>query len=470
MGLTKIIATVGPASCSTSVLRAIIEEGVDVIRLNFSHGSHDDHEKMYKKVRDVASQTGKYIGIMQDISGPKIRIGEIKTSPLILDEGDELIMTCDENADGSGNRVFVSCPGFSNEVKKGDRIFLADGLLEVEVKDSSNGEVKAEVIDGGELTSKKGVNLPMTKLSLPSLTEKDKIDVEFGLRLGVDMMALSFVRDPKDIEQFRDFMKKSGRIVPIIAKIEKPEAIEKIDAIIEIADGVMIARGDLAIEIPLQKVPAIQKEIIKKARRAHRPVIVATQMLESMIVEERPTRAEVTDVASAVFDGAGAVMLSGETAIGKHPQKVVKLMEDIISEAEKTAYSPTGDLAIYNDFNVEFSVATSAVTMANTLNAKAVFALTLSGRSAELLSCQRPSLPIIAFSPSDDTLKKLSLYFGVYPVGVVFHDRFSDILKECVRRAKEENFVRSGDYVIVTAGYPFEEKVQTNLVHALMIP
>jgi len=470
MRLTKIVATIGPASNNDEMIKKLIESGMNVARLNFSHGTYDDHKQTFNKLRCVSRELKKHVGILQDLSGPKIRVGVIKDQGITLNEGDILTLSQKESDDGTNNRVFIKLPNFSVEVKPGERILLADGLLELEVKEINNTDVVTKVIDGGILSSHKGVNLPQTRLSLPSLTEKDKNDLEFGLKLGVDMVALSFVRTPDDIRNLKELMHKLGKDLPVIAKIEKPEALNRIDEILEVADGIMIARGDLAIETPLEKVPIIQKELIKKARAAHKLVIVATQMLESMTNEERPTRAEITDVANAVFDGTGAVMLSGETAVGKHPDKVVSQMVKIVKEAELAAYTPHGDIAHYLDrFSVELATANSTATMANALKAKAVFALTMSGRSASLLSCQRLGIPIIAFSAQNKTLKKMSIYFGVHSVEIQLFEQLDEVIAECVKRAKEENLVKPGDYVVVTAGYPFEEKTETNLVHAFKI-
>ncbi|OFZ26297.1 MAG: pyruvate kinase [Bdellovibrionales bacterium RIFOXYB1_FULL_37_110] len=470
MRLTKIVATIGPASNTDEMIKKLIEAGMNVARLNFSHGTYDDHKQTFNKIRSISRDMKKHIGILQDLSGPKIRVGVIKDNGISLAEGDTLILSQNESDDGTNNRVYIKLQNFHQEVKPGERILLADGLLELEVQDIDQTDVITKVLDGGLLSSHKGVNLPQTKLSLPSLTQKDKLDLEFGLKLGVDMVALSFVRTPDDIRNLKELIAKAGKDLPVIAKIEKPEALDRINEILFVADGIMIARGDLAIETPLEKVPIIQKELVRKARTAHKLVIVATQMLESMTVEERPTRAEITDVANAVFDGTGAVMLSGETAVGKHPDKVVSQMVKIVKEAEKTAYSPHGDIAPYTDNqNIELAAANSSATMANAIKAKAVFALTMSGRSASLLSCQRLGIPVIAFSAQNKTLKKMSILFGVHAVEIQLFEQLDEVITECVKRAKEENLVVPGDYVVVTAGYPFEEKTETNLVHALKI-
>lgn len=470
MRLTKIVATIGPSSNSDEMLKKLITSGANVTRLNFSHGSYDEHKKTFNKIRTISRELNTHVGTLQDLSGPKIRVGKIKDPGISLNEGDTLILSQNENDDGTDNRAFIQLKDLHQEVNPGERILLADGLLEIEVKQVSGSDIITKVIDGGVLSSHKGVNLPNTKLSLPSLTEKDKRDLEFGMKLGVDMVALSFVRSAGDIIELKELMKQHGKVVPVIAKIEKPEALDHIDEILNEVDGIMIARGDLAIETPLEKVPIIQKELIKKARANHKFIIVATQMLESMTVEERPTRAEITDVANAVFDGADAVMLSGETAVGKHPAKVVQQMVKIVSEAEKTAYTPHGDIAPLDDHqSAEFAAANSTATMANALKAKAVFALTMSGRSASLLSYQRLGIPVIAFSAQNKTLKKLSPLFGIRPVEIGLFEELSEVISQCVLKAKQENIVKEGEYVVITAGYPFEEKVETNLVHAVKV-
>lgn len=469
MKLTKILATIGPASNSPEVIEQLIEAGVDVFRLNFSHGAQEEHKKVFNNIRSISKKLNRHIGILQDLTGPKIRVGEVENNALPLKDGDTLILSTNPNDKGKDQRVFISYPGLYNEVKKDEIIYLSDGIIKIKITDIQNEDIVTTVLHGGILQSKKGVNLPMAQLSISCITEKDKGDLSFGMELGVDMVALSFVRHPDDIHELRELMKGHGRVAPIIAKIERPEALEHIDQIMDVTDGVMIARGDLAIETPMEKVPTIQKQIIAKAQKCHKPVIVATQMLETMIKEELPTRAEVTDVANAVFDGADAVMLSGETAVGDHPVTVVRQMSKILLETEKSAYSTLGPNKYRDPAEIQYAVAFSAASMAEDLDAKTIITPTVSGMTAILISRHRLNIPILALSPNKETLQKMSLLFGVYSVEAETMSDLDQVIAKSIKFAKGMNFAKKGDHIIITAGYPLHGKGNTNMIKALKL-
>jgi len=474
MKLTKIIATLGPSSNSPEVIENLIDAGVDVVRLNFSHGTHEFHQNTFNIVREVARKKNKYIAILQDLSGPKIRIGKIEGDGLLLSEGDTLILTQNLNDQGQGKKIYVNYSPLVNEVKVGEKILLADGAFEIEVISLEKNEIFTKVIHGGKLTSNKGLNLPYTKLSQSALTPKDIDDVRFGLKLGVDFVALSFVRSAQDIVELRAIMKAENALTPIIAKIEKPEALKDIDQILEVTDGIMIARGDLAIETPMEQVPFVQKALIRKARRQGKPVIVATQMLESMIQSEIPTRAEVTDVAGAVFDGADAVMLSAETASGLHPVTVVKQMVKIVTEAEQHP-NPQRDFHDLEDCalstsSLEHAVASAVASMAHSLKAKVILAPTMTGRTPELISRLRLPLPIFTLCPNVKVLKKMAIFYGVHSLGVIEEaEHFSEILEVGQQKSYATGILAKGDYMIVTAGHPVSRIGQTNLIKAIQI-
>lgn len=474
MKLTKIIATLGPASNTPEMIEELIEAGIDIVRLNFSHGTHEFHQRTFDLVREAAKKKNKSIAILQDLSGPKIRVGKIAGEGIILTEGSPLILTQNLEDQGQGNKVFVSYAPLANEVKRGEKLLLADGQFEVEVADIKGNEVHTKVLHGGKLTSNKGLNLPYTKLSQSALTPKDIDDVRVGLKMGVDFVALSFVRSSQDIIELRAIMKAEGNVVPIIAKIEKPEALKDIDRILEVTDGIMIARGDLAIETPMEQVPFVQKELIRKARLQGKPVIVATQMLESMIKEELPTRAEVTDVSGAVLDGADAVMLSAETASGLHPVKVVKQMVKIVTEAERHSLH-LKDLHDFTDYtlascNIEHAVASAVASMAQSLRAKVILAPSTTGRTPELISRLRLFMPIFTLCPSEKVLRRMALFYGVFPLGMIKEaEHFSELLEVCQSEALKTGMLERGDYMIVTSGHPVSCAGQTNLIKAIQI-
>jgi pyruvate kinase len=413
---TKIIATVGPASDSADALEALIGAGVDAFRLNFSHGTHDTHRAVFRRIRDAANRVERHVAILQDLSGPKIRTGPLAgDQPLTLAEGDTLVLAAGD-APGRPGLVFTLYVPLIRSAKIGDRLLLDDGRIELTVVGRSDDTLETKVVNGGSLGAHKGINAPGVELPPSSITDKDVIDLTFGLDLGVDLVALSFVQTAEDVVRARDIVEASGRFVPLIAKIERPRAVENLAAILEIVDAVMVARGDLGLEMPLEQVPRVQKEIIRRARNAGCPAIVATQVLESMRVEPRPTRAEVSDAAHAVDQGADAIMLAGETAVGAFPVRAVRTLDAVIRDAESAgpservlpAVDPTGS-------RHGRALCEAAVTLATTGQADAIVAVTNEGRTARLLSALRPSVPVLAAAPDTQVAAALALLWGVMP-------------------------------------------------------
>jgi pyruvate kinase len=430
---TKIIATLGPASTVPEVLDALVAGGVDVFRLNFSHGTHESHGRTFRLVRETAARAGRHVGILQDLSGPKIRTGRLRGGqPLELRKGDELRLAAGDD-DGGPGRVFTPYAELIASAQPGDRLLLDDGKIELRVRERSGGELVTVVVNGGRLGEHKGINAPGVQLPAAAVTTKDEEDLKFGLALGVDMVALSFVQTPDDCHTARRIMRAANVDVPLIAKIERPQALDHLDAILRAADGVMVARGDLGLECPLEQIPRIQKTIIAHARALGRPVIVATQVLESMRTEPRPTRAEVSDAATAVDQGVDAIMLAGETAAGEYPVQAVETLSAVIRDAETVAtpgvvvgatvslFGPHGPEAPPDGFDAFRTVhgramCEAAVTLASTGQAEAIVAVTLHGKTAQLLSSLRPGASIVAVTPYDVVARRLTLYRGVLPV------------------------------------------------------
>ncbi len=466
MRRAKIVATLGPASQDLDTIRKLLELGVDVARLNFSHGSHEDHAQTLDRIRVASRQLKKAVGVLQDLQGPKIRTGPLETGKagVTLENGGEITITTAGEVVGNAHLVSTTYEHLAQDVRPGDRLLIDDGLIELRVLATDGVAARCEVVEGGWLGEHKGINLPGVALRTQALSDKDKDDLAFGISHGVDYVALSFVRSPDDIALCRREMEKAGRVVPIIAKIEKPEAIEHIDAIVEAADGIMVARGDLGVEILPERVPSIQKDVVRRANAAGKPVIVATQMLNSMIEHSRPTRAEASDVANAVWDGASAVMLSGETASGRYPLLAVQMMDRIVRETEENltqAYyqrfeevaGPAGFPAV---------IAASACHAAEDAAAVAICCFTLSGNTARLVAHGRPHVPIIAFSPDQAIRRRLSLYWGVVPKvmePVMNPDVMSDMVSE---RLLHEGHARPGDRVVLVYGSPLGIPGATN--------
>ena len=448
----KIICTIGPASEDEQTLEALIKAGMDIARLNFSHGTHEEHRQKILKIRQISKKLGKPIAILQDLQGPKIRIGKFKKAPIHLKPGDTFTITT-RDVLGDESTVSTTYKNLPHDVQIGDAILVNDGLIKLKVKSKTETDIICEVLNGGSLYDRRGINLPGVKISEPSLTEKDKDDLLFGLAQGIDYVALSFVRDAQGIYDMRAFM--TEKAVPIIAKLEKPEALENLDAIIQAADGVMVARGDLGVEISTEKVPSVQKTIIEKCLLKNKPVITATQMLDSMMVHPIPTRAEATDVANAIFDGSDAVMLSGETAFGDFPVESVRTMNSIIKESEKHPqyFRVNPDKRIENilqDFST--SICHSAYHSACEIRAKFIVVLTRSGFTALKMSNFRPEVPILALTSNHRTFRKMCLYWGVIPVFVEKEIFMSEDLKELEGVLKAGNWIKRGDKLVIVAG------------------
>ncbi|WP_457565515.1 pyruvate kinase [Caldithrix abyssi] len=448
----KIICTIGPASEDEDTLKKIIQAGMDVARLNFSHGTHEEHRQKIERIRKVAAALGKPVAIMQDLQGPKIRIGRFKNPPVNLKPGNTFTITTRPIL-GDQSQVSTTYQNLPNDVKPGDVILVNDGLIKLRVQSKNATDVVCEVVNGGSLYDRRGINLPGVHISEPSLTDKDKEDVLFGLQQGIDYVALSFVRDAESIHELRAFM--GERAVPIIAKLEKPEALENLEAIIDASDGVMVARGDLGVEISTEKVPSVQKTIIEKCMLKNKPVITATQMLDSMMVHPIPTRAEAADVANAIYDGSDAVMLSGETAFGSYPIESVKTMNNIIKESEKHQqfFRLKPDDRIENllqDFPT--SVCHSAYHSAFEIKARFIVVLTRSGFTALKMSNFRPEAPILALTTSPHTYRKMSLYWGVVPVLIENELFLTEDLSELEQMLKSGNWVKRSDRLVIIAG------------------
>ena len=468
MRLTKIIATIGPASESPAQIKALLEAGANTFRLNFSHGSLEEHQARIQTIRETAQALNRQVGILQDLCGPKIRLGDLVNGQLNLKVGDKIVLT-GRPCQGTLQKVSVSYPRLGEEVAPGEIIYIADGTVALEVLAQIDGDIEAKVIDGGVIKSHQGVNLPQSKLSVAAVTEKDIADLKAGLKMGVDWVALSFVRQAEDVLGLRKIMQEEGIVVPIIAKLERPEALENLASILAATDAVMVARGDLAIETPMERIPIWQKEIIRQARQANKVVVVATQMLESMIHEERPTRAEVADVSNAVFDGTDAVMLSGETAVGDHPALVVAQMAKIVLAAEKVAYVRGDNVLHAVPSDLSKAVAAAAVRMAETLKAAAFVIPTDSGRSATLIARHRPGIPILALTHDARTAAKLTLRFGVVTKMIPHTENFEEVVALAQKEVRQSKIATSGQFVILTAGHPFGEHGSTNLIKAILV-
>lgn len=461
---TKIVATVGPASNNKEMLRALVKEGVDVFRLNFSHGSHADHEKVIKFVREVNAEMGTSVALLQDLQGPKIRVNEVHPGTEIT-SGQTIVITTRELL-GNHEIISTSYKELPRDVKVGDMILIDDGKIELRVEEVRDVDVVAKVVYGGPLKSRKGINLPFTKVSTPSLTEKDLEDLVFGLKQGVDWIALSFVRKATDIEILRDHITRAKSNSRIVAKIEKPEALENIDGILQATDAVMVARGDLGVEILLEEVPMMQKMIVEKCNKLAKPVIVATQMMESMIENPRPTRAETNDVANAVMDGADALMLSAETAAGKYPIEVIRSMVKTISSVEKQAqlYFKFREIRADNPNYMTDSIILHACRLAKEVNAKAIVGMTQLGYSAYKSASHRPNANIFAFTNNKDIINSMNLVWGTqayhYERAVSTDETIADV-EEILKR---DGHVKSGDVFITLASMPILEKGRVNTV------
>jgi len=462
MPKTKIVCTIGPASESPEIIRALAECGMNVARLNFSHGSREEHARKIRIIRSISDELGQPVAVLQDLAGPKIRVGIIPEPGVRLEAGQSFVLT-NESIEGSSERVSVSYGSLPEEVRAGDRILLSDGSIEVTVKGANQREIYCEVITGGLLTSHKGLNLPTRTIKAASLTDKDREDLLFGLDKEVDYVALSFVKTARDILRLKEVIQERRRDTPVIAKIEKHEAVKNIDEIMEVADAIMVARGDLGVEIPLEEVPLIQKMLIRKANALGKPVITATQMLRSMVDSPRPTRAEATDVANAVLDGTDAVMLSEETAVGNYPVQAVQFMTRIIESAERD-FPHERYLEFTPKKEVSASVAHASCVLADHLQASAIVAPTQSGQTAKHISRFRPRQPIIALSPHRSTVQRLGLVWGCLPRMVDDPKDTDDMIDKMAESALETGYVSKGELVVMTAGHPVGMAGSTKMV------
>lgn len=461
---TKIVCTIGPATESYEQLKKLTLAGMNVMRLNFSHGDFAEHQARVDNIRQVMKDTGKIVAIMQDLCGPKIRIGTFKNDmAIMLKEGDTFTLTT-EPTEGSQEKVFINYPLLPKEVKVGGCIMLHDGRKKLEVTAINGNEIVTKVIVGGELKGKKGVNVPGANLSISSLTEKDKADLEFGIKNKVDFIALSFVRKASDIEELSAILKAAGSQAHIIAKIETPEAINVLDEIIAVTDALMVARGDLAIEIPTEDVPLAQKRMIRACNTAGKPVITATQMLESMIKSPVPTRAEVSDIANAIIDGTDAVMLSEETTLGDFPIEAVNVMTRIAINMEKEK-AEFDTISQYNESHkVTDVVSKSAVRTAHNVGASLIVALTRSGKSARMIARYRPTEQVLALSDDQEQSNKLMLSYGCYPLVVPTFKTVDQIMNMVRSITLDTKMVKKGDKVVIVAGMPFGIAKDTNMV------
>jgi pyruvate kinase len=459
---TKIVCTIGPVTESVEKLTALVNAGMNVMRLNFSHGDFAEHQNRIDHLKIVRKTTGKTVAVLQDLGGPKIRIGEFKDGSITLKPGQKFTLTT-EKIMGDQNRVYVNYPLLPKEVKVGGFILIHDGKKKLQITAIKGKEVICKVIYGGEMKSRRGVNLPGAYLSISSITEKDRADLEFGLKNNVDFIALSFVRRPADIIELRDILKKRKSNARIIAKIETPEAIENIDEIIAQADGIMVARGDLAIEIPAEDVPDVQKMMIKKCNRAGKPVITATQMLESMIKNPLPTRAEVSDIANAIIDGTDAIMLSEETTLGDYPVEAVQMMTRIALKMEPKTCSPDHQFSFDNSEKLTDILLQSAVFIGKEVGAEYLVALTKSGRAARMLARYRPCQPILALMVNEKEANKLALSFGCYPIVVPHFKTLEEIMTIVRKTATQHKMAKKGDKVVIVAGMPIGKIKETNM-------
>ena len=464
----KIVCTLGPSSSSPEMIDRMVRAGMDVARLNFSHGTCEEHEKRVIAVRRASGNYEKPVGILADLQGPKIRTGLLEGGrPVRLRFGQRFTITT-KNIAGTAEGVSTTFRALPESVHKGDRILLSDGDIALRVQSTHGREVICQVEDGGELGEQKGINLPGIKLKIPSLTPKDRRDLAFALKLDANYIALSFVRTAHDVRAAKAAIARARKDTPVIAKLEKPEAIDNLDEILSVADGVMVARGDLGVEMNPEKVPVIQKQIILKARNALVPVITATQMLDSMEHSPRPTRAEASDVANAIFDGSDSLMLSGETAAGSYPLESIVMMDRIIREAEASVTDARRP-ARFTELQINEAIAEAICHAAEELHMRAIAVFTESGSSARLVSKYRPRPPIIAFSPNRETRRRLSLLWGVFPRRITKVRDIDALVKAAEDRLLEEKLVKRGDVIGVIAGTPLGTRGTTNLMRLVLI-
>jgi pyruvate kinase len=460
MRKVKIVCTIGPATSSVKVIEKMIKAGMDVARLNFSHGTYETHKRAIQTIRQAARKYDAPVALLQDLKGLKIRVGAIKDGSAVLKKGSALTITT-KNIIGDSERISVSYPDLIRDVGDGDYILLDDGLIQLKVTGREKGRVITKVIEGGILKEKKGVNLPGTKISGTVFTKKDREDLEFGIKMGIDYAAMSFVRSGQDILKVRNWLRKRNADIPVIAKIENRQALDHIDEIIRAADGLMVARGDLGVELPPENVPLLQKDLIERCNAAMKPVITATQMLESMTEHVTPTRAEATDVANAVLDGTDALMLSAETSVGRHPVEALKMMDRIIRYTEMRKPLSTADI-VSKDFAQ--ALAESACSSAMDIKAETIVAFSRSGFTALLVSKFRPGVPVTGFTVSEEVRRRMNLFWGVRPHVMKFPDNTDEMISESEKALLQKGIVKKGDSIAIIASSPFALGGKTNIM------
>lgn len=477
MRSTKIICTMGPNTDKKTVMKSLVKNGMNVARFNFSHGDHEEQRERMNLLKNVREELDRPVAILLDTKGPEIRTGLLEGGKKVtLKEGSEFILYTEEMT-GNATGCCVTYPGLAKDVKPGDRILIDDGLIELKVKQIKSGNIVCHVENGGELGERKGVNVPNVKVKLPAVTEKDIDDILFGIQQDIDFIAASFIRSAKGVKEIRKILKENhAEHISIIAKIENAEGVENIDEIIEASDGIMVARGDLGVEIPAQEVPHIQKMIIKKCNERYVPVITATQMLDSMIRNPRPTRAEVADVANAIYDGTDAVMLSGETAAGKYPIEALKMMNEIAENTEQYVdYEKyIHHRTMYEQSKISSAIGIASVRTARNIGAACIVTPTMSGKTARLISNFRPSMPIYAVTPNEMVQHKMQLYWGVIPLKGYIKDTTENIIVNAMETIKRKRLVRKGQTVVITAGDPATNNTKaegrvTNMLHVLEV-
>jgi pyruvate kinase len=466
MRRAKILATLGPASDGEAVIRALIAAGANAFRLNFSHGSREDHERRVEIVRRVSAELGRPVAIVQDLPGPKLRTGHFPGGPVTLKAGDEVVLTGRE-VEGTATLIHVSYPYLGADIPIGSRILMDDGRIEVRAVAAEGEDLRCQVVNGGILSDRKGVNFPDVPLRLPAVTDDDRVNLAFGLGLEVDYVALSFVRRAADVREARELIAARGCSTPLIAKIEKPQALDDLDDILEASDGVMVARGDLGVEMPPERVPILQKQIIEQANACGKLVIVATQMLESMMHEPRPTRAEASDVANAVIDGTDVVMLSGETAVGEYPVETVAMMGRIVEEAERSGRH--GDLGVHTALQgaaptYAHAISHAAREIAHDMELKAIVAFSQSGFTARLIAKDRPGVPILAVTPMEAVYRQMALLWGVTPVQCPFAKDTDGMIHLVERELVVQGHLAAGDLVVIMGGMPVAARGKTNFI------
>ena len=463
---TKIVATLGPATSDDQRVAALIDAGVDVFRLNFSHGEHSIHEANVKRIRAIAAERGRPVGVLQDLQGPKIRTGRFTEGKVTLVPGASFTLSCGDDALGDVTRVGVTYAGLCGDVKSGDTLLLDDGRLALRIVDVTGTDIVTEVVTGGVLSNNKGINIPDADLSIPALTDKDVVDLRFGAELGVDWVAMSFVRSRDDLLLARHYMARAGSTAKLMAKVEKPGAVERFTEILREVDGVMVARGDLGVEMPPERVPQIQKRLIRECLEAGKPVVTATQMLESMIANATPTRAESSDVANAIYDGTDAIMLSGETAVGAYPLQAVQMMDRIARAVERDPQyvELMREHAPDPDETTADAVSSGAVQISNALGASLLVSFTSSGTTAARVARYRPTAPILAITPSERVYRQLTISWGVIPFGSDDISSTDEMVEVSTEAIALHGLIEPGARFVITAGVPFGMRGTTNMI------